>query len=147
MLDSIPFETFIGPCRVLDFSNEEGKAVTKKFLETKYIKKGERILFKTKNSLRGFETFYDDYIFLSGDAAEYLASLEVLLVGIDSLSVKERGSKDNRPHTALLSKNIPILEGVNLKDVEEGEYELICPPLKFLDIDGSPTRAVLLQLL
>lgn len=144
-LDKIPLENFIGPCHVLDFSKDEGEAVTMEMLQSKNIKKGKRILLKTKNSLRGLKEFYDDYIYLDGAAADYLASLDVLLVGIDSLSIKKRSGPDNRPHTALLKKNIPILEGVNLISVSEGDYELICLPLNFTGIDGSPARAVLIE--
>src|SRR3989344_2943669 len=63
-LDKIPLENFIGLCRVLDFSKENGEAVSKNFLESKKIHSGERILLKTKNSLRGFKEFYDDYVYL-----------------------------------------------------------------------------------
>ncbi|HEY4513131.1 MAG TPA: cyclase family protein [Candidatus Paceibacterota bacterium] len=145
MLDKIPLENFIGTCRVLDFSQEEGESVTQKMLENKNIKKGERILLKTSNSIRGFKEFYEDFVYLDGDAADYLASLEVLLVGIDSLSIKKRGGADNRPHTSLLFKNIPIVEGLDLSKAEEGEYELYCLPLSFTDIDGAPVRAVLIE--
>lgn len=144
-LDKISLENFIGQCRVLDFSKEIGEAVMKEMLANKNIKKDERILLKTKNSLRGFKEFYDDYVYLDGDAADYLAGLGVMLVGIDSLSIKKRGSSDQRPHTSLLSKNIPIVEGLNLASVSEGEYELICLPLNFTDIDGAPARAVLIE--
>lgn len=138
-----PLEAFVGPARVLDFSDELVE-ITKKSLEKKKIKKGERILAKTKNSEVGFATFREDYIYLSGDGAEYLAKLGIALFAIDYISVKQKGSKDNRPHTALLSKNIPIVEGVNLRDIKEGEYFLSCAPLKFLGIDGAPCRALLL---
>ena len=67
------------------------------------------------------------------------------LIGIDSLSIKKRGLPDNRAHSELLSKGVPILEGLNLKEVEEGEYTLIALPLAFTGIDGSPTRAVLVE--
>ena len=131
-LDKIPLENFVGPCRVLDFSKSNVASVTKEMLQSKNIKKGERILLKTKNSLRGFKEFYDDYAYLSGDGADYLASLSVLIVGIDALSIKQRGSNDHRPHTSLLAESIPIIEGLNLALVEEGEYELFCLPLKFI---------------
>jgi arylformamidase len=154
-LDKIPLEHFVGPCRVLDFSEREGESVTREMLEEKNIsaqggsalggKTEERILLKTRNSLRGFKEFYDDYVFLDGDAAEYLAGLGVILVGIDSLSIKKRGGADQRPHTALLSKNIPIIEGLDLSSIDEGEYELVCLPLNFTDIDGAPARAVLFE--
>lgn len=144
-LEKIPLEAFVGPCRVLDFSGESEEAVTKSFLQNKNIRSGERILLKTKNSARGFENFYDDYVYLDGDAADYLAEVGAALVGIDALSIKQKGSPDHRPHLALLSKNIPIIEGLNLKEAEEGEYEIFCPPIFLTDIDGAPARALLIQ--
>ena len=145
-LDKIPLTNFIGLCRVLDFSdNTRAEAVTTEMLQAKNIKKGERILLKTRNSVRGFEKFCDDYVYLDGDGADYLASLSVLLVGIDSLSIKKRGGSDQRPHISLLAKNIPIIEGLNMPSVTEGEYELICLPLNFTEIEGAPARAVLIE--
>lgn len=144
-LDKIPLEKFIGPCRVLDFSSESGEAVTLDMLKNKNIRSGERILLKTKNSVRGLKEFYSDYVYLNGDAADYMASLDILLVGIDTLSIKKSGGPDNRPHLSFLSKNIPILEGLDLSKAEEGEYELLCLPLNFTGIEGAPARAVLIK--
>jgi len=144
-LDKLPLTNFLGICRVLDFSKNTDEAITKEMLQSKNIKTGERILLKTRNSVRGFKEFYDDYVYVDGDAADYLASLDVLLVGIDSLSIKKRGGPDQRPHTSLLKKNIPILEGLTMPSVVEGEYELICLSLNFTDIEGSPARAVLIE--
>ncbi len=143
-LDQIPLETFVGNCRVIDCTKDE-MSVKRETLESQNIQKGERILLKTTNSIRGFETFYDDYIFVSAEATEYLAQQEVSLVGIDYLSIKQRGSKDNSPHTNLLEKNIPIIEGVDLSKVEAGEYFLVLLPLKFMNIDGAPARVILMK--
>ena len=142
-LREISLSVFVGKCKVFDLSACE-KCVKKEDLENKNIEEGDRVLLKTQNSIRGLTEFYDDYVFLDGDAAEYLASKGVVLVGIDSLSIKERGSKDNRPHSALLSKDIAIIEGLSLKNAPEGEYELLCLPLS-LDIDGAPARVVLIS--
>lgn len=143
-LDQIPLETFIGKCRVIDCTTDEF-SVKRETLESQNIQKGERILLKTTNSIRGFETFYDDYIFVSPEATEYLAQQEVSLVAIDYLSIKQRGSNDNSPHTNLLAKNIPIIEGIDLSKVEAGEYFLVLLPLKFMNIDGAPARAILMK--
>ncbi len=143
-LDAISLETFIGPCRVLDCTASSG-SVTASDLGRHAILRGDRILLKTQNSLRGFEKFYDDYVYLDGDAADYLAHLEIKLFGIDYFSVKQRGSKDQRPHTSLLSKNIPIIEGLDLSKVPAGEYTLICLPLKFTGIEGAPARVILID--
>lgn len=142
-IDDLSLSTFIGPCRVLDLSSSVSH-ISQSDLEKKQIKKGERILLKTSNSERGFSTFYDDYVYLSGDGSKYLARLGVTLVGIDALSVKQKGSKDNTPHTALLAKLIPIIEGLDLKHVAEGEYTIIAFPLKINAKDGAPARVVLL---
>ena len=132
-LSDLPIEAFMGPCRVLDFSSELIE-ITKKSLEKKNIIEGERILAKTRNSEVGFATFREDYIYLSGDGADYLAKLDITLFGIDYISIKQRGSKDNRPHTSLLSKNIPIIEGLNLKNVKEGKVKPIEQVAKELGI-------------
>ena len=142
-LDKVDLETFYGPARVLDMSDSK-QAVTTDDLQAKGVIAGERILLKTNNSGRGFKQWYDDYVYLAPDAAEYLAQLGVRLVGIDSLGIKKRGEPDNTSHTALQSRQIPILEGLNLKDVEEGEYTLAAFPIA-LQFDGAPTRAVLIK--
>lgn len=143
-LDQIPLGVFVGPCKVLDCTQSVG-SVKVADLGVYPIVKGDRILIKTKNSERGFESFYNDYVYLDGDAAEYLAHLEIALFGIDYFSVKQKGSKDQRPHTALLSNNIPIIEGLDLCNVPAGNYNLICLPLKFTGIDGAPARAILVE--
>ncbi|CAN5122087.1 cyclase family protein [soil metagenome] len=142
-LDTIPLETFVGKCRVIDCTHDNG-AVSLQTVEKADIQKGERILLKTKNSERGFNTFYEDFIYVSPEAAQYLAE-KVSLIAIDYFSIKQKGSKDNRPHTAFLEKNIPIIEGVDLSQVSEGAYTLVAVPLKFTEIDGAPIRAILLK--
>lgn len=143
-IEQIDLVVFFGSCRVLDLTEvKEGISVAD--LENKNIKEGERILLKTNNSKRGFDKFYEDYVYLSSDAAAYLAGLNIKLVGIDFLSIKKKGLPDNRSHSEFLSKNIPIIEGLNLAEVSEGEYTLIAFPLAFGGIDGSPVRAILLK--
>lgn len=143
-VDNVPLEACFGPVRVLDFSGVP-ESVTVSGLEKYNIQEGERLLFKTSNSTRGFNEFYEDYVYLDGDAADYLAEKKVALVGIDYLSIKKKGDSDQRAHTSLLSKNIPIIEAIDLSGVEEGEYTLAAFPLKLKDLDGSPLRAVLIQ--
>ena len=135
-------DIFHGPVRVLDLSSAS-ESVKVSDLENKNIKEGERVLLKTSNSARWGEGFFPDFVFLSSEGAEYLASKGVILVGIDSLSIKQKGNPDNSPHTNLLEKGIPILEGLDLSKVEEGKYVLTAFPLKYQGIDGSPCRAIL----
>jgi len=143
-IDALPLETFYGTCRVLNLTACVS-AITAEDLVPHHIQPGERILFKTRNSLRGFDTFYDDYVYLDGAAAQQLSGIGVQLVGIDALSVKQKGAPDNTAHLALLTKSIPIVEGLNLANAAPGEYTLCAFPLAFQGIDGSPTRAILLS--
>ena len=141
-VDQISLEALIGPCRVIDLARVEIR-ITPEDLEKHHIKKGERILVRTRNSQRGFKKFYGNCVYLSSEAAAFLAKKRIALFGIDSLSVKERGSLDNRPHTELLKKNIPILEGLDLGRIRPGRYTLICLPLRLKNLDGSPALMVL----
>ena len=136
-LNQMDLGVFYGTCRVLDLT-VCNQRISKRDIAPKNIKPGERLLFKTKNSLRGFKDFLDDFIYMAPDASEYLASKKVTLVGIDALSIKKRGDKDNTSHTALLSNNIPIIEGLNLNAVNEGEYILSAFPIA-LQKDGAPS--------
>jgi arylformamidase len=110
----------------------------------------ERILFKTRNSAfwnepeKGFRT---DFAYVSVEAARILAD-RVKLVGVDYLSVEEFGSKDHAVHIALLEKEVVILEGLDLREVPPGDYELICLPMKYKGGagDGAPARTILREL-
>jgi len=143
-LESYGLSQFIGKAIVIDVTTAKEK-ITIADIAHVSLNQGDRVIFKTTNSERGFAEFYPDYVYLDGDCAEYLARIGVALVGIDALSIKQRGSNDHRSHTALLDKNIVILEGINLKGVEAEEYMLVCLPPRFSHIDGSPVRALLLK--
>lgn len=143
-IESYSNEVFLGECRVIDCT-QATESITVDLLESNNIQAGARILLKTKNSERGFDTFYDDFVFLGSNAAQWLAKKGVALVGIDFLSVKQKGSEDNTPHTALLKQNIPIIEGLDLSKAKEGEYVLVAAPLRIADADGVPARVLLLS--
>ncbi|MDP4010958.1 MAG: cyclase family protein, partial [Candidatus Roizmanbacteria bacterium] len=143
-ISDIPLDVFIGPCRVIDCTADT-EAVSRETLESNHIQSGERILLKTSNSQKGYKEFYPDFVYLSPEGAEYLAEIGIMLVGIDYLSIKQKGSTDNRPHTLLLEKDIPIIEGIDLSQVEPGEYTIVAFPLKYMGIDGAPARVVLLK--
>ena len=143
-VDKVDLNKIVGECRVLDMTRVK-EVIGADDLKKEKIKKGERILVKTKNSKRGFEKFYDDYIYLGGEAAEFLAKKRIALFGMDYLSVKKRGGPDNRPHTELLRSGVVIFEGLDLSKVKPGKYFFVGLPLKFAGLDGAPARAVLIS--
>jgi arylformamidase len=108
----------------------------------------ERILFKTRNSLFWNDTssgFREDFTYITPEAARILADKPLKLVGIDYLSVEKFGSTDFATHITLLEREIVILEGLDLRDVPAGNYEIVCLPLKYIGGtgDGAPARTIL----
>jgi arylformamidase len=114
-------------------------------LEAHGVRLGERILLKTRNSTRcwGTARFTEDYVGLTSGAAEHLAAHGVRMVGIDYLSIGTMGDEGVLTHRILMKAGIWIVEGLNLSHVRPGTYELICLPLKLIDTEGAPARAVL----
>lgn len=134
---------FYGECRVIELLDTN--LIEPHHFEAFNIQSGERILFKTNNSIRGFDEFYETWTALSAESARYLAEKEVALVGIDWFGIKQKNAPTNEAHTALLEKNIPILEGIDLNNVAPGAYTLSAFPVAYQGLDGAPARAVLIQ--
>jgi len=142
-IDSVPLQALVGPCVVLDMTmcNE---VITRSDLQGKDLSK-PRVLLKTRNSfISPTEPFNFSFVYVDAGAAEYLAGKEVQCVGIDYLGI-ERNQPDHKTHTALLSKQIPIIEGLRLESVEPGTYTLVCLPLSIEGVEAAPARAVLIE--
>ena len=75
-----------------------------------------------------------------------LAERGVCLVGIDTASIDPADSKDLPSHQVVRRHGLRVLENLVLDAVPEGDYELIALPLKLLQADASPVRAVLREL-
>ncbi|VVB51424.1 Kynurenine formamidase [uncultured archaeon] len=144
-VDAIPLEALVGSAKVFDLTRIK-EAITSKDLEKFKIKKGDRILLKTRNSrITPKKKSNKKFVHLTESAAEYLAEKKVLAVGIDCLSIEKFGEKKHSVHKRLLSAGIVIIEGLNLSDAPEGECLLVCLPLKALGLDGAPARTVLIK--
>ncbi len=143
-IDEIPIEATVGPARVIPIQDRE--SIERRELAPHDISRGERILFRTANSDRCWnsDAFHEDFIFISQDAAHYLVERGVRCVGIDYLSVDGfRNDAGAETHRILLEAGIWIVEGLNLRGVAPGNYELACLPLRLTGSDGAPARAIL----
>ena len=65
------------------------------------------------------------------------------MVGVDYLSVEVFKTPGAPAHHVLLGAGTIVIEGLNLRDVEPGVYEMLCLPLKVVGSDGAPARVVL----
>ena len=73
------------------------------------------MLLKTRNSACcASRRFQEDYVYLTPDAATYLAQVGIKLVGFDYLSIEKLGSRDFAAHHALLGAGVVIVEGLDL---------------------------------
>lgn len=144
-VDELDLEKLIGRCRVVEIENDS-LSIGAEHVES--LENVERVLFKTRNSNfwnepeTGFRT---DFTYVEPAAARILVEKNVKLVGIDYLSIEKFGSSDFATHVILLEKEVVIIEGLDLREVPAGEYELICLPLKYIGGagDGAPARTIL----
>jgi arylformamidase len=146
MIDAIPIETFVGPCFVVELNSEH--LILKEDFQKYSFPRHSRVLIKTKNSrfwANNCNSFNSDYVALGITAAQYLIEMRAILVGIDYLSIEAFNSDGGPIHQLLLKNDIAILEGLNLSAVKEGEYELICLPLKLQMCEAAPARVLLLD--
>ena len=144
-IDQIPLEKLIGPCKVLDMTNIGRNEILPEDFKNP-LEKGDRILLKTGNyKLLKDSQFPDEYVSLSEEAAKFLVSKNINLVGIDFLGIEKENNPGHPVHVTLLSAGVVNVEGLDLENIEPGEYELICLPLKIKDGDGAPARVVLVK--
>ncbi|HEV3471507.1 MAG TPA: cyclase family protein [Pyrinomonadaceae bacterium] len=146
-LASLPLDALVGEARVVEIP-AEAEAVEEAHVGPGVLGGATRVLFKTRNSAlwedpRG--RFREDFAYIEPAAARALVAAGVRLVGFDYLSVERFGSADFPTHLALLSAGVVIVEGLDLRAVGAGTYELLCLPLKLAAGagDGAPARAVL----
>jgi arylformamidase len=141
----LPLTALIGPAHVVDATGISADIDAATLARLDVPAGATRLLFKTPNSrLWDLDDFSDKFFGVTADAAEVLVSRGVELVGIDYLSLAP--ASDPVPaHVVLLEAGVVILEGVDLRAVEPGPYQLICLPLPLEGCDGAPARAVLLR--
>ena len=142
-VDQLPLGLLIGRARVVEVT---APRIDETALEEFDFTPDARVLFKTRNSyLWSQKKFVEDYVYITPGAARALVNEGIKVVGIDYLSVEKFGVETFDTHLTLLQAGTVIIEGLDLREVEPGDYELICLPLNVKDGDGAPARVVLRQ--
>lgn len=131
---------YIGPCQVIRVDAQRGTRIGVDAIRTPIVT--SRVLFAT-GTFPDPNHFNEDFAALSPELIDRLAADGVRLVGIDTPSIDLFTSKDLPSHAAVLRNDMAILEGLVLRDVPPGEFELIALPLKLMGFDASPVRAIL----
>jgi arylformamidase len=142
-VDQILIDSLIGPARIIEIADAD--TIKEKELAGHEIKKDERVLLRTRNSINKIlykDTFTEGFVYMEKGAAEFLVTCGIKTLGVDYLSVG--GYKKNGPdvHRVLLNAGILIIEGLDLTEALPGLYDMTCLPMKILDSDGAPARVI-----
>ena len=140
-VDALPVDALVGPCRVIGVDAD-------RLIRAADLERGaagaERLLLKTRSGGLWDELgFRRDFVALAADAATWLVDRGVRLVSIDYLSINPYDADPQLAHLILLGAGVVVVEGLDLRRVPPGEYDLACLPIKLRGADGAPARVVL----
>ena len=139
-IDGRDLDFYLGPCQVIRVTVPRKARVGVEHVTVPI--QAPRVLFAT-GTFPDPDHFNEDFAALDPPLVEILHRRAVKLIGIDTPSVDTFDSKDLPAHQTFLRLDMAILEGLVLRDVPQGVYELIALPLKLVGFDASPVRAVL----
>lgn len=139
-IDEIPVDTYVGPARVVDVRGVA--TVTPVHFAGLDLAATPRVLLRSDCWL-DVTKFPETWPQLAPGLATFLVERGVKLIGLDFPSVDHLTSKDLPIHHECGRLGLFILESLDLRAAEPGEYELIALPLRVRGGDGSPVRAVL----
>ena len=144
-VDQLPLQALCGRARVLDLEGGP-RAIDARVLGAHDLGGVLRVLLRTHSGQMHDLPYRRDHAYLTADGAAWLRAAGVLLVGTDCLSVDASDGASLDAHRALLLGPGPVVvvEGLDLRHVAGGEYELACLPLRVQGCDGAPARAVLI---
>lgn len=129
-IEKIALDAFIGDCYVVCHEGNVTAGDAAAILEkAQVVGASERILIAGKATV-------------TEESAKVFAQARIKLIGNESQTV---GPEDApmEVHKILLGADVVLLEGIVLKDVDEGKYFLSAVPLNLGGCDGAPCRAVL----
>jgi arylformamidase len=133
-------ERLITKVRVIDCG--QTTVIDAELLKKHHLKPNEFIILKTLSSESN--TFLSSFPYVSADGATYCVQSKISGVGIDSLGI-ERDQAQHETHHLLMDAGIMILEGLRLKGILPGPYQMIALPLSIPNVDALPVRAILVE--
>jgi arylformamidase len=137
----MPMDAYVGPCIVLDARARD--VLTDDDVAGVDLRAAQRVLFRTRDVVDETK-FPERFAHIEPSLAHRLVDAGVRLVGTDAPSVDPVDSKTLDTHHVLAAGRVAILENVVLSDVMPGEYMLVALPLRLVEADSSPVRAVLI---
>ena len=141
-LDQMPLDWFFGPAHLLRIPKTAREEITVEDFQKyeEFLTPGSRIIFETGwQSEFGQPHFFTDFPSMTQDAARYLASKKLRLIGMDTPTPSRDGYE---VHHILLGQEMVIVESLANLDKAPDAFTFIGFPLNIAGRDGSPIRAV-----
>ncbi|KAG8368420.1 hypothetical protein BUALT_Bualt15G0043600 [Buddleja alternifolia] len=147
-VDTLDLRVLNGPALLVDVPRD--KNITAEVMKSLNIPKGvRRVLFRTLNTDRRLmykKEFDTSFVGFMKDGAQWLVdNTDIKLVGTDYLSVAAFVDATPAHLVFLESREIILVEGLKLEDVEAGLYSVHCLPLRLVGAEGSPIRCILIN--
>jgi arylformamidase len=131
---------YVGHVRVID---ARGRAeLDERVVDDVDFERTRRILFRTRDVSHARE-FPRTFLAPAPALARKLVAAGVRLIGTDAPSMDDFESKTLESHHIFADGGVATIENLVLDHVEPGEYTLIALPLKLVEADSAPVRAVL----
>jgi arylformamidase len=140
-IDRVPLDVLIGPVRVVTLAATDALALAD--VQALDLVGVTRLIVHTRDSDVPNDAFDHDLVYFTPDAAAWLGTQGVRLIGTDAPSVDPASSADLAAHLEFLRYDVVIVENLCLRDVPDGDYEMMALPLRIAESDGAPARVVL----
>jgi arylformamidase len=140
--DALPLAPFIGRAIVVSVEDEEGELTIESVERRSPRRRIERLLLRTGRTVAEGR-FPDGWPAVTPACARELLDRGLRLLGVDAPSVDARASTTLDVHRALFGGGAFVLENLDLREVPDGEYELVALPLRVAGLDAAPVRAIL----
>lgn len=149
-LDQLPIESFVGSALVIDCRNVgEGELITMEQLEPygEAVDAAEFLLFDTGWSRYwGQEAYFGQYPCLDFPVVDYLIRAKKKGVGLDTIGIDPIEDTNLTRHRMLFAHtDMVVIENLTHLDLlGSAPFTLVALPMKFLNSDGAPVRAIAL---
>jgi arylformamidase len=117
-------------------------------LEGHGITRGDAVLLRTSNERLPRDRMAERWVYVTPEAAQWCVVRGVTMLGVDYIEVESPDEPHGSypVHRTLLSAGVLLLENLDLRQVDGGEYQLLCLPLKITGAEAAPCRALLRRL-
>ncbi len=155
-IDQQSLDACNGPAKVIDLTPVEPRErITIERLmaslkrQNLTVLPGDRLLLRTDWSMRyGTPEYRNELPRIAIELAHFLVFHKVILLGIEQLSVADVNNirEVTDVHQVLFRGGVAIVEGLtNLHQLEQSVVEFIALPMRIVDGDGSPVRAIAIE--